>query len=327
MSIEEKILKFFHGFFPEIRIFNGGTIPLEEVGLDPQQDLLEFEKVFDYLRDKNYIERDKLQISITFKGINYYEEKYLKPDYYFLKAIIIILDFFEKLENGEYIDNSIPNSDIIDRLEKEGIIMNNNKFYQFLVALDHKSNLFKNIGPFGIFPDHEISVYGSNKTILTPSARDFLKSWRVNTNLFGKIMNQLKKEILIEEYEELQKCIQQSSWKDACVKMGGILEYLLIIWFEDKSITPSQISSKTKTKKWRDISFHEMIEFYMNNCKNYADEIGTYTDWNLVKTVLKDYRNYVHLLKYEKRVQKGDFLRKTEFDRLYPIFQEIIKKF
>ena len=40
----------------------------------------------------------------------------------------------------------------------------------------------------------------------------------------------------------MQKCIQRSSWKDACVKIGGIIEYLLVIWLEDKSITPSQIT-------------------------------------------------------------------------------------
>ena len=70
-----------------------------------------------------------------------------------------------------------------------------------------------------------------------------------------------------------------------------------------------------------------MIEIYMKNSRKYADEIGTYTDWNLVKNILKDYRNYVHLLKYEERVKQGDFLRKKEFVRIYPIFQEILKKF
>ena len=327
MSIEEKILKYLHDFFPDIRIFRSGIIPLEDIGLDPQQEALEFEKVFDYLRDKYYIERDGIQISITFPGISYYEEKYLKPDYYFLKAIKVILEFLEKLENGEYADNSIPNSEIIGELEKEGISMNNKEFYQFLIALEQRSNLFKNIGPFGIQAEDKINAYSYSKAILTPSARKFLYGWRYESKLFGKITNPLQKRILFEEYDELQKCIQRSSWKDACVKIGGIIEYLLVIWLEDKSITPSQITGTTKTKKWKDVSLHKMIEFYMNNSKSYSDEIGTYTDWNLVKTILKDYRNYVHLLKYEERAQKGDFLRKTEFDRIYPIFLEILKKF
>ena len=145
--------------------------------------------------------------------------------------------------------------------------------------------------------------------------------------MFEKITNPLQKRILLEEYDELQKCIQQGSWKDACIKIGGILEYLLTKWFQDKGVTPSQITGTTKTKKWKEVSFHKMIEFYMNNSMIYSDEMGTYTDWNLVKNILKDYRNYVHLLKYEERVQKGDFLRKKEFDRIHSIFIEILKNF
>ena len=205
--------------------------------------------------------------------------------------------------------------------------MNNKEFYQFLITLEQRSNLFKNIGLFGIQAEDKINAYSYSKAILTTSARKFLNGWRYESKLFGKITNPLQKRILFEEYDGLQKCIQLSSWKDACVKIGGIIEYLLVIWLEDKSITPSQITGTTKTKKWKDVSFHKMIEFYMNNSKSYSDEIGTYTDWNLVKTILKDYRNYDHLLKYEERAQKGDFLRKTEFDRIHPIFLGILKKF
>jgi len=316
-----------HEFFPDVRILTRGTIPLEDLGLDPQKDVLEYEKVFDLLKDEYYIEQDGIQISITFQGIYYYEEKYLKPDYYYLKAIMIILEFLEKLENGKYANFSIPNIEIIDELKKEGITMNNKEFYQFLVTLDQRTNLFKNIGPFGIMTEDEIKPYIRNKALLTPDGRKFLYSWRYESNLFVKITDPLQKTILLEEYEELQKDIQQTSWKGACIKIGGILEYLLTKWLQEKGITPQQIINTKKVKNWKDVSFHQMIEFYMNNSRTYADELGTYTDWNLVKNILKDYRNYIHLLKYEERVKQGDFLRKKEFDRIYPIFQEILKKF
>lgn len=327
MSIEEKILKYLYDSFPDIKFFTSGIIPPEELGLDPQQDALEFEKIFDLLIDNYYIDRDGIQISYTFQGIFYYEEKYLRPNYYYVKAIRIILEFLEKLENGEYKDNSIQNSEIIEELEKEGISMKNREFYQFLTALDHKTDFFKNIGPFGIKAQDTINLSTRSKTILTPIAREFLNSWRYESKLFGKIVNPLQKKILHEEYDELQKLIQQGSWKDACIKMGGILEYLLTLWLQDKDIAPSEITGNIKTKKWKVVSFHNMIKFYMNNSMNYSDEIGNYTDWNLVKNILKDYRNYVHLLKYEDRARKGDFLRKEEFDRVYPIFQKILKKF
>ena len=314
-------------FFPDIRIFTRGTIPIEDLELDPQKDVLEYEKEFDQLKDDYYIEQDGIQISITFRGVFYYEEKYLKPDYYYLKAIKIVLEFLEKLENGKYVNFSIPNNKIIDKLKKHGITMNNKEFYQFLVTLDQRTNLFKNIGPFGIMAEKEIKPYIRNKALLTPEGRKFLYSWRYESKLFAKVTDPLQKTILLEEYEELQKDIQQNSWKGACIKIGGIIEYLLTKWLQDKGVSPSQIISTKKVKKWKDVSFHQMIDFYMNNSRNYADEIGTYTDWNLVKNILKDYRNYVHLLKYEERVKQGDFLRKKEFDRIYPIFQEILKKF
>ncbi len=205
--------------------------------------------------------------------------------------------------------------------------MDNKELYQFLITLDHKTNLFKNIGPFGIQTQDKIKPYIKNKPLLTPDGRKFLDILHSESKLFVKITDPSQKGILLEEYDELQKAIQQGSWKDACIKIGGILEYLLTKWLQNKSVTPSQISSNKKVKKWKDVSFHKMIEFYMNNSRKYIDEIGTYTDWNLVKNILKDYRNYIHLLKYEKRVKQGGFLRKEEFERIYPIFQEILKKF
>lgn len=327
MSIEEKILKYLYEFFPDIKIFTNNTIPLEDLGLDPQKDVLEYEKVFDHLKDKYYIEHNMLQISITFQGISYYEEKYLKPDYYYLKAIKIILEFLEKLENGKYANNTIPNAEIIDELKQEGITMDNKEFYQFLLALDHRTDFFKNIRPFGLRSHDNIKPTVKNKPLLTPNGREFLESWRYESKLFAIITDPLQKEILLEEYNELQKDILQGSWKGACIKMGGILEYLLTKWLQNKDVSPSQIMNNKKVKKWKDVKFHQMIEFYMRNSKKYANEIGTYTDWNLVKNILKDYRNYIHLEKYEERVKQGDFLRKKEFDRIYPIFQDFIEKF
>ena len=327
MNIEEKILKFLHSFFPDIRVFPNGIIPLENLGLDPHQDALEFGKVFDHLKDNYYVEKDGITISITIQGISYYEEKYLNPDYYFIKAIRIILEYLEKLENGEYADNSIPNSEIIDEMENEGISMDNKKFYQFIVALEQRTSLFKNIGPFGIQTQDKINAYSKNKPILTPIGRQILNDWRYEHELFSTITDQTQKNILLGEFNELQKCIQQGSWKDACIKIGGIIEYLLTIWLQNKGVSPSQVTNNTRINEWKRVKFHIMIEFYMNNIKNYSDEISTYIDWNLVKNILKDYRNDVHLLKYEERVKQGSILNQKEFEKIYPIFQEIIDNF
>ncbi|TXT62514.1 MAG: hypothetical protein BAJALOKI3v1_560012 [Promethearchaeota archaeon] len=118
--------------------------------------------------------------------------------------------------------------------------------------------------------------------------------------------------------------VENGSWKDACIKIGIMLEYLLSIWLKEKTVIPLQITNDRK-KKWQYVTFREMIEFFMKNSKIYSDEIRTYTDWNLIKNILKDYRNYIHLRKHEKCVQKGDFLRKKEFNRIYPNFSRNYK--
>lgn len=313
-----------HSAFPDVKIFNNNLIPLEELGLDPEKDKLEYEKEFDRLVDEYYIKIDRLMISITFPGILYYERKYLQPDYYYLKAIKILLEFIERLESGEYPNNSITNTEIISELKQEGITMNNTEFHQFFLALQNETSFFRYIS---IQTQDKVQAFVTNKTLLTSRGRAFLESWRDENEVFKKVTDQTQKQILLEEYSLLRKIIHQGAWKDACIKIGGILEYLLGNWLKNKQITPSQILNNKKVKKWKDVKFYQMIEFYMNNSKKFEDEIGSYTDWNLVKNVLKDYRNYIHLEKYEERVRKGDVLRKKEFDRIYPIFQDIVKKF
>jgi len=94
------------------------------------------------------------------------------------------------------------------------IILNNKEFYQFLITLDQRTNLFKDIGPFGIMAQDKIKPYIRNKALLTLDGKKFLYSWRYESKLFEKITDPLQKSILLEEYEGLQKDIQQCSWKE-----------------------------------------------------------------------------------------------------------------
>jgi hypothetical protein len=166
-----------------------------------------------------------------------------------------------------------------------------------------------------------------NKPLLTPKGREYFEKWRSKEELFTKVTDSVQKDMILEEFELLQNLIQQGAWKDACVKMGSALEYLLTIWHINKGITPSMITKNEAVTKWKDVMFSRMIDYYIDNSKKFKHEIGTSTDWKLVKNVLKDYRNFIHLHNYEDRVRKGDILRKKEFDRLYPIFQDLIKHF
>ncbi len=64
------------------------------------------------------------------------------------------------------------------------IILNNKEFYQFLITLDQRTNLFKDIGPFGIMAQDKIKSYIRNKALLTLDGRKFLYSWRYENKLF-----------------------------------------------------------------------------------------------------------------------------------------------
>jgi len=216
--------------------------------------------------------------------------------------------------------------EVLDRLKTEGLdlspsviplwirMLSNEKFIQF-------------VRPPGSRPQDSLSPYRSNKPLLTPKGKEYLERWRNEYDLFNKILtDSTQKELVLEEYLILQQIIQLGFWKDACVKIGGILEYLLIKWFQNKKISPDEVIGK-KVRKWKAVKFYQLIEYYMNNSRKFEDEIGSYTDWNLVKNILKDYRNYIHLEKYELRVRQGNFLKRKEFERIYPIYQDIIKKF
>ena len=57
MDIEEKILIYFYEIFPDVQTFSRNLDLLEELGLDAEKDLLEFEKAID-VKDYNDIMDD-----------------------------------------------------------------------------------------------------------------------------------------------------------------------------------------------------------------------------------------------------------------------------
>ena len=183
--MEKKILNFFYNRFPKPTIITFSGINLQEFGLDPEKDELEFNRVLDQLKYDGFIEQVKGIMDLTFKGLIYYEEKYLKPNFYYIKVILIILKFLERLENGEYKTYSIPNSEILEALKEEDIDFDNKRFYIFLTTLDLRTDLFQNIGPFGIREEFSIRIISINKPILTPNGRIFLQKFQ-HYNRFGE---------------------------------------------------------------------------------------------------------------------------------------------
>ena len=57
--MEEKILNFFYNRFPKPTIITFSGINLQEFGLDPKKDELEFNRVLDQLKYDGFIEQVK----------------------------------------------------------------------------------------------------------------------------------------------------------------------------------------------------------------------------------------------------------------------------
>jgi len=69
-----------------------------------------------------------------------------------------------------------------------------------------------------------------------------------------------------------------------------------------------------------------MINFYINPKLNpYVSEIGTDTQWKIVNQIIRDYRNYVHLKKYETdRIKTKNSLTEQDYESLRHQFDDII---
>ncbi len=139
MNVEEKILRYLHSKFPRPIVFGFSGISIEIFGLNPDTDPLEFDRTFDLLKEQYFIAQNKGIITITFAGICYFEEKYLKPNYHYLKIFKTILESLERLENGEYPDNMISNKEIIKSLEMDGIQILNKDLYSIIGNLTERN--------------------------------------------------------------------------------------------------------------------------------------------------------------------------------------------
>ncbi len=89
------------------------------------------------------------------------------------------------------------------------------------------------------------------------------------------------------------------------------------------------IHSKLKNpKKLRNATFADKIQFYLESAGlKYSYEIGKDTEWKITNNIIRDYRNYVHLQEYEKRLNSVGPLDGTIVELLFPTFETIIGYF
>lgn len=169
-----------------------------------------------------------------------------------------------------------------------------------------------------------LTFFGEDNPFLTYEGSIFLDEYK---SPYSKkfITNQ---KMILKENKELYILIENKLWKDACVKMGSISEYVLTKWIESKKIPPHSLTNRKNIKKLRDITFGEKIDYYINvRAQKFNFEMGSITEWNIIKNIIKDYRNYIHLQKYEERIKKNDYLGERDFKSVYSIFKSLRELF
>lgn len=240
------------------------------------------------------------------------------------KFSIEIARFLEVI--GEAEEEHIPTHEIVNRVISKGSRRTEQELRSlFNMVIEYTCQVQK-ICPIGSSEYRDLYVTNTI-TALTDYGYYILNLFQSSTQLFqSNIIN--NHDFLIKEYNNLRLLIESQLWKEVCIKMGSILEYLLTKWLRSKNISQVTHSQRSNPKNIDKASFWDKIMFYLESGRiTYSNEIGDNTSWSIVNNVIREYRNYVHLEKYEERILTDGYLDKGDYDQLSPAFEQIIQYF
>ena len=269
---------------------------------------------------KTYKFRDDEIITASLKGFLCYEENYSMKNKIFTDLLIKFLKFVQEIDDDKIKlhigrGNQIGTFPLLDLYKLLNIDSSYEKKMLFIRWESQKKYVRDGIG---YAKDVGLIFFGEDEPFLTFGGLLFLDEHKplYQRNFISN------REMIIKENKELNILIENKLWKEACIKIGSILEYILTKWVEDKKIPLSSLTKKKWVKKLKDVIFEEKINYYINTgAKNYNFELGSITEWKIVKNVIKDYRNYIHLQKYEERIKKNDYLGERDFKSVYSSFK------
>ncbi len=146
------------------------------------------------------------------------------------------------------------------------------------------------ISPFNCISDNGISI---------------LKAYYHSKDIFNTTLN---KQELLKEHHMVYKLKQMGEYKDAIIKMGSIVEYVISEWLKRNS-HPNPKKFENKLNKLEHLS------------KSSLTGSITPTEWRIVNSIIRDYRNFIHLQKYfDDRI----VLNESDFLQLEPIYKKIL---
>lgn len=317
-------------------------ISLNEIKSREELKALTLQELFnslELLQDKKYLsyqesitEGDYL-IKINIKGILKYEKDHpdIHPEFTiltkkFLSTVKNIEDEKITLEPGEGeqigripVDDFLNYSNIKRQdFDKVNFIRHNGD------GTFHRGIGWTNKGRF--------LFYGKNLIFLTPRGREFLEFQNKLENLFANVSNNFGKQVLLEEYSDLHFLMRNGKWKDALIKMGSIVEYLVEDHIEHsglgidnngdlKEYEISDFNGKKRKIKLMKVNIGQKLLFIVQH--NVFDSKWA-SDWTFVNNNIREFRNYIHI---SKLVSNNIIVDYATVQSIYPIFERIITLF
>lgn len=282
----------------------------------------------------------RFDFRMTLDGLIYIEKFFMKNQQNFISFTLDALKFLREVENekielypgkGSQV-GSYPILAFLDsigspeesELQKLKFVIN-----ELSGGIHQKGESFVYWNSFG-FAGQKLVFFRT--LLLTPKGRAFLNYHLKLKNLFTSIDDEFGKEVLLDEYNEIENLRKRERWKDSFIKMGMILEYLITDYIERHKLEKDKtgerrkveisISGKKKKSLYLDqASFGEKILFIIQ-----YDVFGrdNNNDWVIVESLIRNYRNYIHLQKY---IREKVRINKDIFDTFYPVFEKLILLF
>ncbi|KKL52120.1 hypothetical protein LCGC14_2288670 [marine sediment metagenome] len=258
--------------------------------------------------------------NITDIGVlNIEENDFDDQDKYSIEIIRFLQVIDESSEESLYIDKIIP------RIIQKGSQKTEEDLRYFIcICIEYTCNVRKTWSGGGNINQ----LYVNNITSpITDIGMDILQGFISETEILTSPLI-TNRAMIIEEYDSLVFLIKNKLWKDACIKMGSILEYLLTKWLESKNIKQITHSRLKQPRPLKKAKFYDKIIHYLEIARIiHQNQIGDRTQWEIVDKVIRDYRNYIHLQEYEKKIATDGYLEKNDYELLNIPFNQIISYF
>ena len=342
-NLEKEILEYCYSTIISLEDYYH-NLTIEELKEDKRFNEINENEIFywiDQLKKINFIEITTLPrtfyFRISLEGILFLESFYIKEEQIFISLTVDLLDFLKKVEDqsielysgeGNQV-GSFPISEFLDIIgrtdEKEQRMLTFiiNEFTRF-----QKGENYVYFNSFGLAGNNLVFY---RTVLLTAKGREFLSYHQKFKKLFPTLHDKFAKEVILEEYNEIEHLRKREKWKDAFIKMGSILEFLITNYIEENNLDKDEngipkrveilIGGRRRSINPIEAKFGEKLSFIIQN-EIFGIEYNT--DWNIVDGLIRKLRNYIHLHQYIKDKSR---ITKDLFDKFYNVFERLILLF